>query len=463
MREEYINALSNDSSKPGMLCRIASFFTRQADTVYGMGDYYIVDLFGAGAAKIISIVCENHSIPVMNLRDIQTKNDTIRDTVEYIMEHSPPRCAIILDTRDHPFVQKVRTRISHTHCDLRFRRVIFCLTAQETGSANCIQVPGSIDDKMEILMYHIPDCIRQQVTSPDCFRPLAEAMMDYDLFEPHVWKHVSVDGTLKDFLSTALYQIVRRVRSDPDVEDGSYPLFELDWRRSLAPLLRGNLPITPDALCPSIHRVIPVGVLPSDAIQAMEFAIPKNIQNPYAITVQSTAVDDKCGKIAISQPMQYTVVNVHCEINPGVLVDVCRELRSGHRAVAAEVHSVRRELSIMKSVMEEKHEEMKSVMQKEEERSTQSNNQLRQQLSDIQHEMTTLVTRLTGNNDCIACPGDGLISCSKPGCNRVVIKRFRSGKAPRQCSIHLGYAHGSKKRSLSVMDTQKSSMLGMTI
>ena len=196
MREAYIKAVANDPAKQGMLCRIASLFNRQADTVYGYGDYYIVDLFGAGAARLISVVCENHDIPVMDLRKIRTGNDSIRDVVELIMEKSPPRCAIILDTRDHPFMQKVRTRLSHTHCDLRFRRVVFCLSSQETGALNCIQVPGATDDKVAMLFYYIPDCIRNQAPSPDCFRPLAEAMEDYTLFEPDVWKNVSVDGTV---------------------------------------------------------------------------------------------------------------------------------------------------------------------------------------------------------------------------------------------------------------------------
>jgi hypothetical protein len=54
----------------------------------------------------------------------------------------------------------------------------------------------------------------------------------------------------------------------------------------------------------------------------MNVAIPKDIQDPYAITVQTCAVDDRCGSIAITQPMQYTVVTVNCMINPGILVDV---------------------------------------------------------------------------------------------------------------------------------------------
>jgi hypothetical protein len=284
-------------------------------------------------------------------------------------------------------------------------------------------------------------------------------MTDYDLFEPHVWKRVHVEGTLQEFLSTALYQVVRRVRSDPAVDDGTYPTFEQDWRRLLAPRLRRNLSVVPDALCPSIHRVIPIGVSSSDALQAMAVAIPKNIQDPYAVTVQSCAVDDQCGSIAISQPMHYTVVNVNCMINPGILVDVCRELRTGHKAVVAEVHSVRKELSLMKSVMIDTNEatrEQLSAMKDKHEEATQSNLQMQRQLSSIQNKMATLVTRLTGNDD-IACTmdtHDQLIICSKPGCDQVVTKRFRSGKAPRQCSSHHGYAYtySSKKKLQTTKD-----------
>ena len=74
--------------------------------------------------------------------------------------------------------------------------------------------------------------------------------------------------------------------------------------------------------------MIPIGVSSSDAMQAMEVAIPKDIKDPYAITVQSHAVDDQCGTIAITQPMQHTVVNVTCVINPGILIDACREVRT---------------------------------------------------------------------------------------------------------------------------------------
>jgi hypothetical protein len=108
-----------------------------------------------------------------------------------------------------------------------------------------------------MLLYHIPDLIWNQATSLDCFRPLAEAMVDYALFHARVWKEVCVDGTLDAFLSTAQYQLALHVRSDTDIDDaGAYPSFELEWRRLLATRLKNILPTPPAALCPSIHRVI---------------------------------------------------------------------------------------------------------------------------------------------------------------------------------------------------------------
>ena len=313
---------------------------------------------------------------------------------------------------------------------------------------------------MVMLKYHIPAGIRSQAASFDCFRPLAVAMVNYDLFQPQVWKNVHVDGTLNQFLSTAMYQVVRRVRSDDRIEINAYPSFERTWRREIASRLRHDLVNPPDAVCPGIHRVIPIGVSSSDALQAMQVAIPNDLVDSYAITVQSAAIDDQCGSIVITQPMQYTVITVNCMINPGILVDVCRELRIGHKAVVDEVHSVRRELSLVKSVMinvneetsaklldmTEKHNESNSLLRQQHE---ESNSLLRQQLFSIQNEMSTLITRLTGTNNGINCPantGDGVIKCSKRGCDRVVTKRFRSGKSPRQCPICLEYAHAAKKR-----------------
>jgi hypothetical protein len=283
---------------------------------------------------------------------------------------------------------------------------------------------------MTILLYHIPQRIREQAEpSYQCFRPLSDAMVDYVLFEPRVWRDVRVDGTLSEFLSTAMYQIVRRVRTDPSIDNGTYPSFEMDWRSTFATRLRDTLEIPPDALCPSIHRVIPIGVSSSDAMNAMTVAIPKDVQDPYAITVQAFAVDDRCGSIAITQPMQYSVININCTIDPGILVDVCRELRSGHKAVAAEVHSIRRELSTMR----------------------EENFTMREETNQKLSIMTTLVTRLMKGDKDIAAGGP--VRCTKTGCQHVVTKRFRSGKRQKQCTSCLSHtvksiAKGKVKLSL---------------
>jgi hypothetical protein len=380
-------------------------FVRDPDTDSGLGSHYLVDLVGEGigGGQVVTIVCENHDIPIWDMRD-QNQEGSIRDIVTQILERTPPRCAIILDTRDNALMQKVRKRIANKHCDLRSRRVVFCLADREPPSGKCIHIPGSSDDKMTMLLYHVPDSIQKEAKSLECFRPLAETMVDYALFEPRVWKDVSLRGSLSDFLSTAQYQIVRRVCSDP-IAAGNYPSFECEWRSSLATRLKGTLPTPPAALCPTIHRVIPIGVSSSDAMQAMEVAIPKDIQDPYAITVQSSAVDDQCGSIAITQPMQCTVVNVSCVINPGILIEVCRELRMGHKAVVREVH----QLSVIQEAMS-------------------------QQLFMMQKEMALMATRLAkpdNTDDRLAEPE---LECSKKGCTRSVTKRFRSGKRRKQCS-----------------------------
>jgi hypothetical protein len=96
----------------------------------------------------------------------------------------------------------------------------------------------------------------------------------------------------------------------------------------------------------------------------MQVAIPKNIEDPYAITVRSSAVDDQCGSIAITQPFNYTVINVNCSISPGILVDVCKELWTGLKDVVAEVQSMKHTMSQLEHSMqqklskqEEKHEQ----------------------------------------------------------------------------------------------------------
>jgi hypothetical protein len=289
---------------------------------------------------------------------------------------------------------------------------------------------------MTMLLYHIPEHVYAQSTSIEDFRPLADEMTDYALFEYRVWCNVRLNGTLEEFLSTATYQLARRVRTDPCIGD-TYPSFEVGWRRSLATQLNSSLPTAPSALCPSIHRVIPIGVSPGDAIKAMQVAIPKNIQNPYAITVKSLAVDDQCGSIAITQPMTYMVVNINCLLDPGILVEVCRELRTGHREVVQEVQS-----------MKKKHDETNTRLL---EKLLETNNQLVKmrmetnlQLLNLRKEMTNQFTDLkksdVNKNDSGHVGDDLPTICSKNGCKTLVTERFLSGTLKKQCIVCISLA-----------------------
>lgn len=314
-----------------------------------------------------------------------------------------------------------------------------------------ISVPGTTNDKMAMLLYHLPERIRLQATegSSDCFLPLVQAMVDYSLFEHRIWQQVRVDGTLAEFLSTALYQIVRRVRHEYTITNEDYPTFELAWRRSIATRLKALLPIAPETVCPTIHQVIPVGVEELDAIKALAGAIPPDIQDPYTVTVQSSAVDDQCGSLAITQPMQYTVVHIKCILNPRLLVEVCRELRIGHKAVVNELLNLRKETTTTRtdtnrqlSIIRNENTGMKdqlSIIHKE-------NNGMKEQLSTIQTEMKLLVTRLTEQDD----HQDEPIICTKLGCSLLATERFPSGKRRKQCARCLSYANtGKVKRKTS--------------
>jgi hypothetical protein len=434
MRDEYIRALSDDHGQKNAFCQISLLFSREPDTNYGLGAHYIVDLVGTGGAHLVSVVCQNHDIPVFDMRTVNnTERRPIRDIVKYILEASPHRCAIVLDLCNNELAKKVRTRLMNTQCNLRYRRVVFCLTDQEMGDcpAASIQVPGSISDKIQMLMYHVPERLQKQPGfSSDCLQQLAETMVDYTLFEPRVWRSVTVDKTLNELLSTALYQVIRRVHTDHSLENGTFPSFEIDWRRGLASHLQRTLVTPPDALCPSIHRVIPIGVSSSDARQAMKVAIPKDLQDPYAITVQSSAIDDQCGSIAITQPMRYTIVNVNCIINPGILVDVCRELRTGHRAVIAEVHGMNKQMSAMNeklTQMEHKHQKTCADLK-----------------SDWKSEIESLKELIVhGKRSHDLEPKQ----CTKRFCANLVVERFSGGKLKKQCVECITLANQAHKKT----------------
>jgi hypothetical protein len=151
MRDNYITAAAHGDSDTNIFRRVSSMFTREPDTDHGLGEFYIVDLIGDGGAMLVSMVCENHDIPMFRMSI--GENRPVRDLVNYFLDTTPPRCAIVLDMCDNELARKVRARIMKKRCDLRFKRVVFCLSDHETGSPNSIQVPGSRNDKSRRLQY----------------------------------------------------------------------------------------------------------------------------------------------------------------------------------------------------------------------------------------------------------------------------------------------------------------------
>ena len=137
--------------------------------------------------------------------------------------------------------------------------------------------------------------------------------------------------------------------------------------------------------------------------------------------------------VEASQPLRNTVIHVHCKIVPGLLVDVCRELRSGYRAVVSELQSTRNEVRSVHtrlSDMAEIHEETKTQL-----------------LASFRAEMTALAVRIENGSG--TSVEEGPTICSKNGCTSVVTKRFRSGKPHRQCTTCLDSAHISKVKTLN--------------
>jgi len=152
MKDAYIRALS--AGDKNLFSRISDFFHREPESEHGAGMHYILDVFGSSGgndgARVLRIVCENLDIPVVDLRDPHHSTTNIRGSVQQIFQDLPARCAVILDIRDNAKLQKVRARIATKHCDLRYRRLLFCLNDPDrpptpsSPSTHHLYVPGSL-------------------------------------------------------------------------------------------------------------------------------------------------------------------------------------------------------------------------------------------------------------------------------------------------------------------------------
>jgi len=322
----------------------------------------------------------------------------IREMVHFILE-TPPRCAILVSLELDKMV-KVVQRLSKQQMDLRFRRVVFCLTEDVDrlpGGVQHTTFPGTTDDKLQMLLYRFPAAF---TVDPEVLRPIATVLVDYTVFEPRIWQHVRTSGTLEEFLATLTFQVHRR-NTLVDLEStlDTFPAFESTWRRSFADDLQRHLTPVPEMTCRALHRVLPVGVSPRDAIKCIQTAIPRDLTDPYALTVGSDAMDDRCGSICITQPTHHTVIHLQCTIDPGILSEVCKELRQGHRNIVQEL------------------------------------NTMRAGFSSIQSEIEVLKALIVGDKP-PPTPAT-LRHCSKRTCAKTVVDRFGNGQLKRQCTTCL--------------------------
>jgi hypothetical protein len=399
---------------------IYDLFSRDAPTDKGCGAYYLHAIVGnvySGGLETIYAVARHNAIPVLDLTKITNKalqTLTIRELGQYILE-TPPRCAIVLsllDTTTNSRLTKVVGWLSRQQLDLRFRRIIFCLVADSTQAPSGLQIhrfPGSIDDKVQMLLYKAPIAFTADST---LLRPIAKAMSDYAVFQPNIWRCVDSDpgSTIEAFLSTLMFQVHRRMSLQLDTSLDNYPSFETDWRRSLCDDLQKNLNPTPDSTCQGIHRVLPAGVSKRDAMRCIQTALPPGLTDPYALTVVSDAVDDRCGTIAITQRTHHVVVHLQCTVDPLIMSQVCGELRTGHRLIVQEMDS---------------------------------------RFKSLQGEIEILKDLIVGGIK--RPPLNDLRQCAKKSCSRAVRDRFSDGRWKKQCPACIESGNKSRKKSVLKM------------
>jgi hypothetical protein len=310
---------------------------------------------------------------------------------------------------------KVLLWLCKQQLSLRFRRMIFCLSPDvdqiRTLPIHMDHFPGSVDDRIQMLLYRVPE---EFTCDAARLRPIAYAMIDYAVFQPRIWKFVTTtpEATIDEFFSSFLFQVHRRMSVVVDMTAlDNFPSFEASWRRSFSGDLYGALVPTPDATCTGLHRVVPAGVSRSDAVKCIQTALPSDLRNPYALTVASEAVDDRCGTIVITQRTQQLVVNIQCTMDPTILSRVCRELRTGHRLIAQEMI------------------ETKSVM-------TANMSELKCEIAQLKELIVSgvVATGSSGNSD----------RCSKRTCHNVVSDRFGNGQRKKQCTACLGSKKGKR-------------------
>jgi hypothetical protein len=153
---------------------------------------------------------------------------------------------------------------------------------------------------------------------------------------------------------------------------------------------------------------LPVGVSAIEALRCFQSALPPDLKSPYIMTVESQAIDDKCGTVAIVQETQHFVININCSVDPGVMSVVVKELRIGYRSVVKELLQTKSEIAAQLEQMNTKFASDMNVL-----KDLVAGDRKRPHTEDMR-QMNPI--------------------CRKKSCMKVVTARFDNGNYKKQCS-----------------------------
>lgn len=403
--ESFLKALCFDEHNK--FHKVSSLFSRETGTDVDLGRHYIYGLIGSeysGGRITLHAISKHHNLPLLDLTQMTRyafDSLSIRDIIDYI-DNTPPRCMILvrLSNTDDKFY-KVIQRLSSIQVNVKSRRVLFCMTTDKTllpSGVDHDDYPGTIVDRISTLLYLVPSSFGDPVR----LGVIAKSLMDYSVFEPQIRKLIPTNGTSDEYFNGLQYQISRRNVVDLSIDD--FPSFETEWRKSLSVDLEKKLLPNPENVSQSIHRVIPVGTSPYEVVEVFQSVLPNDIIDPYTLTVASDATDEVGGSIFITQPNKHVVVNINCNIDPGIMTQICRELRSSYRLIVRELHNSQR-------YMNEEISELKCMV-----------NELKKIV-----DMDNKQKRIRKYKD------EERVFCSKPTCKNLVNEKFSNGKFKKQC------------------------------
>jgi hypothetical protein len=283
------------------------------------------------------------------------------------------------------------------------------------------QFPGTIDDRIAMLLYLVPP----KFADPDRLRVVAKKLRDYKVFQPKIKRLMSTEGTPEEYCSSLHYQVVKRNNDIANETLDEYPSFEVPWRQSLSEHLQRSLVPSPEMTSLAIHRVFPVGVSSIEALQCIQSALPANLKSPYVMTVESHAVNDKCGSIAIVQEAQHFVININCNVDPGVMSEVVNELRIGIRSVVKELWETKLAIGAKLDEMNKRSEENMAKL-----------DEMNKRHAADMAIIKDLVTAGGGDRKRTHDDDTQLKNpiCKKKTCMNPVTERFVSGAFKKQCS-----------------------------